>query len=89
MTPSSSASLLARAATPEDLEAIRLTCLEKEIDLELILEKGQVSRLEEPWVSTPPGAPKRTAWRGRPEMSCMTPKGYKDYLPALRLRAAS
>ena len=39
MTPSSSASLLARAATPEDLEAIRLTCLEKEIDLELILEK--------------------------------------------------
>ena len=40
-------SLLARAATPEDLEAIRLTCLEKEIELEPILEKWQVSRLEE------------------------------------------
>jgi len=39
VTPSTPASLLARAATPEDLEAIRLTCLEKEIDLELILEK--------------------------------------------------
>ena len=48
-------SLLARAATPEDLEAIRLTCLEKEIELELILEKWQVSRLEEPWGSTPTG----------------------------------
>ena len=47
VTPSSPASLLPRAATPEDLEAIRLTCLEKEIDLELILEKWQVSRLEE------------------------------------------
>ena len=41
------ASLLPRAATPEDLEAIRQTCLEKEIDLELILQKWQVSRLEE------------------------------------------
>ena len=40
-------SLLARAATPEDLEAIRLTCLEKEIELEPILEKWQVRRLEE------------------------------------------
>ena len=40
-------SLLPRAATPEDLEAIRLTCLEKEIELELILAKWQVSRLEE------------------------------------------
>jgi hypothetical protein len=41
------ASLLAGAATPEDLAAIRLTCLEKEIDLELILEQWQVSRLKE------------------------------------------
>ena len=32
-------SLLTRAATPEDLEAIRLTCLEKEIELEPSLEK--------------------------------------------------
>ena len=40
-------SLLTRAATPEDLEAIRLTCLEKEIELEPSLEKWQVSRLEE------------------------------------------
>jgi hypothetical protein len=47
VTPSSPASLLPRAATPEDLEAIRLTCLGKKIDLELILEKWQVSRLEE------------------------------------------
>ena len=39
VTPSSPASLLPRAATPEDLEAIRLTSLEKEIELELILEK--------------------------------------------------
>jgi len=45
--PSSPASLLPQAATPEDLEAIRLTCLEKEIELEVILEKWQVSRLEE------------------------------------------
>ena len=42
-----SASLLPQAATPEDLEAIRLTCLEKEIKLEVILERWQVSRLEE------------------------------------------
>ena len=47
MTASPPTSLLPRAATPEDLEAIRLTCLEKEIDLELILQKWQVSRLEE------------------------------------------
>jgi hypothetical protein len=39
--------LLTRDATPEDLEAIRLTCLEKEIELEPILGKWQVSRLEE------------------------------------------
>jgi hypothetical protein len=45
--PSPPTSLLPRGATPEDLEAIRLTCLEKEIDLELILAKWQVSRLEE------------------------------------------
>ncbi len=47
LTPSVPASLLPRAATPEDLEAIRLSCLEKEIDLELILEKWQVKQLEE------------------------------------------
>jgi hypothetical protein len=47
VTPSTPPSLLPRAATPEGLEAIRLICLEKEIDLELILEKWQVSRLEE------------------------------------------
>jgi hypothetical protein len=41
------ASLLPGAATLEDLEAIRLTCLEKEIDLELILHKWQVGQLEE------------------------------------------
>ena len=35
------------ASAVEDLEAIRLTCLEKKIDLELILGKWQVSRLEE------------------------------------------
>jgi hypothetical protein len=40
-------SLLPQAATPEDLEAIRLSCLEKEIELEVIFEKWQVSRLEE------------------------------------------
>jgi hypothetical protein len=42
-----SASLLPQAAAPEDLEVIHLTCLEKEIELEVILEKWQVSRLEE------------------------------------------
>jgi hypothetical protein len=46
-TPAPPASLLPEAATPEALEAIRLTCLEKEIDLELILQKWQVSQLEE------------------------------------------
>jgi hypothetical protein len=40
-------SLLPRAATEEDLEAIRLTCLDKGIDIELILQQWQVSRLEE------------------------------------------
>jgi hypothetical protein len=47
VTPAAPASLLPRAATPADLEAIRLTCLGKEIDLELILAKWQVSHLEE------------------------------------------
>ena len=46
-TPSRPTSLLPPAATPEDLEAILQTCLEKGIDLELILQKWQVSRLEE------------------------------------------
>jgi hypothetical protein len=46
-TPSRPTSLLPPAATPEDLEAILQTCLEKEIVLELILQKWQVSRLEE------------------------------------------
>jgi hypothetical protein len=45
--PSRPTSLLPPAATPEDLEAILQTCLEKEIDLELILQKWQVSCLEE------------------------------------------
>jgi hypothetical protein len=47
VTASPPTSLLPQAATPEDLEAIRLTSLEKEIELELILEKWQVSQLEE------------------------------------------
>jgi hypothetical protein len=47
VTPSPPASLLPQAATPEDLEAIRQTCLEKEIELELILQKWQASSLEE------------------------------------------
>jgi hypothetical protein len=47
VTPSSPASLLPRAATPEDLEAIRVGCLDKGIDIDLILQKWQVSRLEE------------------------------------------
>ena len=45
--PAAPTSLLPRGAAPEDLEAIRQTCLDKEIDLELILEKWQVSNLEE------------------------------------------
>jgi len=36
-----------RAATPEQLEEIRIGLLEKEIDLELVLEQWQVARLEE------------------------------------------
>jgi hypothetical protein len=47
VTPPPPASLLPQAATPEHLEAIRLGCLENGVDLELILEKWQVSRLEE------------------------------------------
>ena len=90
MTPSTPASLLARAATPEDLEAIRLTSLEKMIDLELILDKWQVSRLEKPWGSTPLGPWRCAAWCCvYPGMSRMSAKGYLDYLPAVRLRAAS
>jgi hypothetical protein len=46
-TPSPPASFLPRAVTPEDLEAICLGCLEKKIDLELILQQWQISRLEE------------------------------------------
>jgi hypothetical protein len=45
--PSPPASLLPRAATSDDLETIRVTCLEKGIDLELILDKWQVRRLED------------------------------------------
>lgn len=41
------ASLLPRAATPEQLEAIRLGCLEKGVDIELILTEWHVTRLEE------------------------------------------
>jgi len=47
VTASPPTSLLPQAATPEDLEAIRLTCLQKGIELEVIFEKSQVSRLEE------------------------------------------
>ncbi len=41
------ASLLPRAATSEQLEAIRLACAEKDIDLSLILQGHHVSQLEE------------------------------------------
>jgi hypothetical protein len=47
MPVAASASLLPQAATPEQLAAIRLGCLEKGIDLELILQQWQVGRLEE------------------------------------------
>jgi hypothetical protein len=47
VSPSPPASLLPRAATPEDLEAIRLACLDKGIDPELIFQQWQVSNLEE------------------------------------------
>ena len=46
-TPMPPTSLLPRGATPENLEAIRQTCMEKEIELELILQKWQASSLEE------------------------------------------
>ena len=46
-TPSPSASLLPQAATSESLEAILEATLEKGIDLELILQQWQVSRLED------------------------------------------
>lgn len=45
-SPSPPASLLPRAATPKQLEAIRLACLDKGIDLELIFQQWQVSNLE-------------------------------------------
>ena len=45
--PTSPTSPLPRAATPEHLEAIRLSCLEKGVDIELILQQWQVSSLEE------------------------------------------
>ncbi len=40
-------SFLPRAATPDQLEAIRLGCAEKDIDLSLILQGHNVSQLEE------------------------------------------
>ena len=46
-TPPPPSSLLPGAATPAQLEAIRLGCLDKGVDLELILQQWQVSRLEE------------------------------------------
>ena len=39
--------LLPREATPEQLETIRLGCMEKEIDLELIFKEWHISSLEE------------------------------------------
>ena len=36
-----------RAATPEQLAAIRIGCLEKGIDIDIILEDQRVSQLEE------------------------------------------
>lgn len=47
MTASPPASLLPRAATSEQLEAIRLGCVEKDLDLGLILQGHNVSQLEE------------------------------------------
>lgn len=47
MTSPPPASLLPRAATPPQLEAIRLGCLGKGIDLELIFQQWHVSSLEE------------------------------------------
>jgi hypothetical protein len=46
VTPSP-ASLLPLTASPAPLEALLQGCLEKGIDLELILQQWQVSRLEE------------------------------------------
>jgi len=46
-TPPPPSSLLPGAATPAQLEAIRLGCLDKGVDLELILQQWQVSQLEE------------------------------------------
>jgi len=47
VTASPPASLLPRAATPEQLEAIRLGCQEKDLNLGLILQGHNVSQLEE------------------------------------------
>jgi hypothetical protein len=46
-TPTGSASLLPPATTPAQLEGILQECLDKGIDLELILTQWQVSRLED------------------------------------------
>jgi hypothetical protein len=46
-TPAPPASLLPLAATPGQIEEILQGCLEKGIDLELILQQWQVSRLED------------------------------------------
>ena len=47
VTSSPAASLLSQGAITEQLEAIRLACLDKGIDLELIFQQWQVSNLEE------------------------------------------
>jgi hypothetical protein len=46
-SPPAAANLLPRSPTPEQLAVIRLTCLEKDIDMALILKEQQVSALEE------------------------------------------
>jgi hypothetical protein len=46
-TPAPPTSLLPQAATPEGLETIRVDCLDKGVEIELILQKWQVSQLEE------------------------------------------
>lgn len=46
-TPSPAANLLPQASTPEQLAAIRMACLEKDIDMAEILQQQQVSSLEE------------------------------------------
>jgi len=46
-TPAPPASLLPQTATPAQIEGILQACLDKGIDLELILQQWQVSRLED------------------------------------------